>query len=111
MDFADGATCAVKSVVRLVKSKTCSAQYLSRSFKSFSSLIYNRFHACFHALLLLDSVFIFKHCFKLELRKALFQNSFRIKNEKKKKTNFLSSIYVVHKLLTNNVISRIVAHT
>ena len=75
-------------------------------------MIYNRFHACFHALLLLDSVFLFKLCFKLELRKALFENSFRIKNEKeKKKTNFLSSIYVVHKLLTNNVISRIVAHT
>ncbi|CAH3141221.1 unnamed protein product, partial [Porites lobata] len=45
MEFADGGTCEVKSVIRLVKYKTCSAQYLSRSFKSFSSLIYNRFHA------------------------------------------------------------------
>ena len=88
MEFADGGTCEVKSVIRLVKYKTCSAQYLSRSFKSFSSLIYNRFHACFHALLLLDSVFLFKLCFKLELRKALFQKSFRIKNEKEKKNEF-----------------------
>ena len=111
MEFEDGATCEVKSVIRLVKYKTCSAQYLSRSFKSFSSLIYNRFHTCFHALLLLGSVFLFKLCFKLELRKALFQNSFRIKNEKEKKPNFFSFIYVVHKLLTNNVFSRIVAYT
>ena len=92
MEFADGGTCEVKSVIRLVKYKTCSAQYLSRSFKSFSSLIYNRFHACFHALLLLDSVFLFKLCFKLELRKALFQNSFRKKETKKRKTrNFYLS--------------------
>ena len=92
MEFADGGTCEVKSVIRLVKYKTCSAQYLSRSLLSFSSLIYNRFHACFHALLLLDSVFLFKLCFKLELRKPLFQNSFRKKETKKRKTpNFYLS--------------------
>ena len=66
----------------------------------------------FLLLLLLDSVFLFKLCFKLELRKALFQNSFRKEgNEEEKNPKFLSFIYVVHKLLTNNVFGRIVAYT
>ena len=90
-EYEDGGKCDVKSVIRLVKSKTCSAPCLSRLSRFHLWYIIAFMHA-FLLLLLLDSVFLFKLCFKLELRKALFQNSFRKKETKKRKTrNFYLS--------------------
>ena len=90
-EYEDGGKCDVKSVIRLVKSKTCSAPCLSR-LSRFHLWYIIAFMRAFLLLLLLDSVFLFKLCFKLELRKPLFQNSFRKKETKKRKTrNFYLS--------------------